>query len=93
MSLLAIMLQRKELEGAMSATIPRIRIDLSRAELLILVEAIMCATTSERPGLAEASQMREIALRLQKALSETRAPDGIRLGDEARDLPTTRRSS
>jgi hypothetical protein len=63
----------------MSATIPRIRIDLSRAELLILVEAIMCATSSERPGLAEASQMREIALRLQEALSETRPPDGIRL--------------
>ena len=84
---------RKELEAAVSATIPRIQIALSRAELLILVEAIMCATSSERPGLAEASQMREIALRLQRALSETRPPDGIRLGDEARDIPSTRRSS
>jgi hypothetical protein len=87
------MLQRKELETAMSSTIPRIQIDLSRAELVILVEAIMCATSSERPGLAEASQMREIALRLQEALSETRPPDGIRPGDEARDLRSTRRSS
>jgi len=63
------------------ATIPRIQIDLSRAELLILIEAIMCATSSERPGLAEASQMREVALRLQKALTETTVSDGVRLGN------------
>ena len=74
----------------MSATVPRIQIDLSRAELLILVEAIMCATSSDRPGLAEASQMRQLALRLQEALSERTPPDGIRLRDEARDLPSTR---
>jgi len=83
----------KSWEAAVSATIPRIQIALSRAELLILVEAIMCATSSERPGLAEASQMHEVALRLQRALSESRPPDGIRLGDEARDIPSTRRSS
>ena len=74
----------------MSAEGPIYRLDLTRADLLLLVEAIMCATSSERPGLAEASQMREIALRLQEALSETRPPDGIRLGSEA---PSTRPSS
>ena len=52
----------------MSAEGPIYRLDLTRADLLLLVEAIMCATSSDQPGLAEAARMREIGLSLQRIL-------------------------